>query len=154
MCLTGTRPSLSPEESEPRDWRSCADPIDCEELCRMVGLLPNAEGILRLCQLLWRQPNPVQPLTHLVKRSAAFAWLLNRMRCVSVKTRYSFFFRNILLLVWTSPWCSTVLGWALEDSMSPQANDGALVEVVDMGVSSSPLDLMDRREPKTDDVGR
>jgi len=39
--------------------------------------------------------------------------------------------------------------------MSPcQLKEGALLEVVDKGVSSSPLDRIDRKEPKTEELGR
>lgn len=38
--------------------------------------------------------------------------------------------------------------------MSGQLTEGALLEVVVRGESSSPIDLMDLREPKTDETGR
>lgn len=40
-------------------------------------------------------------------------------------------------------------------SVSPvQLSEGAVLDVVESGVSSSPFDRMDRSEPKTDELGR
>lgn len=53
-----------------------------------------------LCQLSVTDFVPVtQYLTHPANASDAFDWLLNLIRCVSVKTRNSFFFLNMELLV-------------------------------------------------------
>jgi hypothetical protein len=61
------------------------------------------------------------------------------MRCVSVKTKYSFFFLNIPIVVCTSPWWRTVVLLDIEDARSncpsPGESDAGEYNVSD---SSSP----------------
>jgi hypothetical protein len=80
--------------------------------------------------------------------SAAFAWVLNRINCVSVSTRYSFFLLNIVLLVCTSPWWSTLRAGSDEDPPPvDQLFDNERVEVADSGSSVSSDSRRPLKEP-------
>jgi hypothetical protein len=112
--------------------------------------------LIRWCTLVWSGYASASQYvlyvwseqTYTGNASAALDCVLYRMRCFSVRTRNSFFFRNMELLVWTSPKCNTWRSRVSSPRYSPNPVD-VRVDVADSGSSSS-CSRYPRMEPNTE----
>ena len=111
------------------DCSSCRDPLELILECLIAFDLPSEAGMLG-------------------NISDALAWFLNRSRCVSVRTRYTFLFLNMPCCSWTSPWWRTVWLEGLKCARLGEWTEVGVEEVRVRSSSSSLTECRERNEPK------